>query len=97
MLFLFLGSTVYCYLLVRSRYVPRGLARFGIAGSALGALYVLARFLFPASVAATVTAFLALPAFALALLAMVVVPIMTFEFTLGVWLLVKGVRIPERT
>jgi len=66
MLFLLLGSTIYCCLLVRSRYLPRALALFGVAGSALGVLNILASFLFPASVAATFAAVRALPAGALA-------------------------------
>jgi hypothetical protein len=31
------------------------------------------------------------------LLALIVVPILSFELTIGTWLLVKGVRIPEHT
>lgn len=97
MLFLLLGSTIYCYLLVRSRYVPKALALFGVIGSALGVLSVIVRILFPAFVAATFAAVQGLPAVALALLAVIVVPIFSFEFTLGLWLLVKGVHIPEHT
>jgi hypothetical protein len=29
--------------------------------------------------------------------AVILVPIFSFEFTIGSWLLIKGVRIPERT
>jgi len=95
LLFFALGSTTYMYLLVRSRYVPTALALSGVAASALTLLYILARMLFPASVAAASAAVRALPAFALVLLAIIFVPIFAFEVTLGLWLLVKGVRIPE--
>lgn len=95
MLFLGLGSMIYSYPLVRSRYVPRVLTLLGLAGSALFALYLLARFLFPAFVAAATAAVVALPAVALVLLAMIFLPIFGTEFALGFWLLVKGVRVPE--
>jgi hypothetical protein len=48
----------------------------------------------PGSTLATVRT---LPPAALVLLALLVVPIFSFEFTIGAWLLVKGVRIPEPT
>ncbi len=95
MLFLTLGSMVYFYLLFRSRYIPRALAFTGVAGTALGVLYILARLAFPAYLAAASTAVLSLPAAALVPLALVIAPIMSFEFTIGLWLLVKGVRLPE--
>jgi len=97
MLFLSLGSTIYCYLLVRSRYITRALAYSGLVGSALGVLGLLAYFLFPESVAATFAAVRALPAAALVLLALIFAPIYGFEIIVGFWLLVKGVRIPEHT
>jgi hypothetical protein len=93
LLFFGLGSTTYMYLLVRSRYVPKPLALLALGGSALVALFALARMLFPASAAAV----RALPPVALALLALIVVPVMAFEILLGLWLLVKGVRIREHT
>lgn len=95
LLFFGLGSTTYMYLLVRSRYVPRALALLGVGGSGLVVLFVTARILFPASVVAAIAAVRALPAVALALVALIVVPILAFEAILGFWLLVKGVRIPE--
>lgn len=51
--------------------------------------------LFPAFVASGSAAVRALPAGALALLAVIFAPILAFEIILGLWLLVKGVRIPE--
>jgi hypothetical protein len=95
LLFFGLGSTTYLYLLVRSRYVPRPIALLGLAGSALTVLFGLARMLFPAWEPAAIAAVRALPAVPLALLAIIFVPILSFEVTLGVWLLVKGVRVPE--
>ena len=95
MLFLCLGSGIYSYLLLRSRYIPRLLAISGIAACALGVVYILARFLFPAPVAAATASVLALPAVAKVLIALILVPIFSFELTLGFWLLVKGVRITE--
>jgi hypothetical protein len=96
LLFFSLGSTVYMYLLVRSRYVPGVLAFSGLAGSALCAFYVLARMLLPAWVTAATAAVRALPVVALVLLAMIFVPILAFEVTLGAWLLVRGVGAQER-
>jgi hypothetical protein len=96
LLFFGLGSTTYMYLLVKSRYVPRALAFLGLGGSALVVLFVLARMLFPALFVAATAAVRALPAVALASLALVFVPILSFEVTLGLWLLVKGVRVPEQ-
>lgn len=97
LLFFALGSTTYMYLLIRSRYVPKPIALLGLGGSALVALFALARMLFPASVAAAMAAVRALPAVALALLATILMPIFAFEIILGLWLLVKGVRVPEHT
>jgi hypothetical protein len=96
MVFLSLGSTVYMYLLVRSRYVPKALAVCGIVMSALGVLFFLARIVFPAFVAAAFAAVVGLPTVALASLAVIALPFLSFEVTLGLWLLVKGVRIPEK-
>lgn len=92
MLFLALGSFVYCYLLYRSRYVPRALALSGLAACALFAPGVLVYFLFPAFFASASATLLALPTAALVLLALVLVPVFSFEFTIGFWLLLKGVR-----
>ena len=82
-------------MLVRSRYIPRMLALSGVAASALDVLYILARFLFPAPVAAVTASVLALPAVGKVLIALILVPIFSFELTIGFWLLVKGVRIAE--
>ena len=93
LLFFGLGSTTYMYLLFRSRYVPRALALLGLVGSALAALFALTRMLFPAFITAAFAAARELPPIALALLALVLAPILLLEFVLGLWLLVKGVRV----
>jgi Domain of unknown function (DUF4386) len=92
LLFFGLGSTIYMYLLVRSRYVPRTLALIGLVGSALAALFALTRMLFPAFIGAAFTAARGLPPVVLVLLALVLAPILLLELVLGLWLLVKGVR-----
>ncbi len=71
------------------------LALFGVAGSTLGMLYLLSHDLFPVSVGAAAATIIARPAFPLALLAVTFVPIFSIELTLGLWLLVKGVRVPR--
>src|ERR1700730_3605480 len=96
-LFLSVGSTINFYLLVRSHYVPKLLAFLGVAASGLIVLNILASFLFPGWIEATFAAVQALPVVAKVLLALIFVPIFSFEFTLGFWLLVKGVRVPEQT
>jgi hypothetical protein len=95
LLFFGFGSTIYMYLLVRSRYVPRTLALVGLVGSPLVALFALTRMLIPAFVAGTFAAVRELPPVALAVLALVLAPLLLLELVLGLWLLVKGVRIPE--
>jgi hypothetical protein len=92
LLFFGLGSTIYMYLLVRSRYVPRALALIGLVGSALAAIFALTRMLFPAFVSGVFSAVRALPPAALVLIALVLAPIVLFELAFGLWLLVKGVR-----
>ena len=96
-LFLSVGSTINFYLLVRSHYVPKLLAFLGVAASGLIVLNILASFLFPGWIEATFAAVQALPVVAKVLLALIFVPIFSFEFTLGFWLLVKGIRVPEQT
>ena len=92
LLFFGLGSTTYMSLLVRSRYVPTALAVLGAAGSALVVVFALVSLLFPATVAAIPAVVRTLPAIAQALLGLIVAPVVAFEFLLGIWLLVKGVR-----
>jgi uncharacterized protein DUF4386 len=97
MLFLCLGSAIYCYLLVRSRYIPKALAYSGLAATVLGILGLFSYFLFPGFIMASFAAARTLPAAGLVLLALILLPIFSSEFTIGFWLLLKGVRVPEHT
>lgn len=78
--FLGAGSTVFAYLLFRSRYIPRVLAGWGVFASALLALGSLATLLSPWFAANASMASM--------------VPMFFYEVPLGLWLLVKGVKVP---
>jgi hypothetical protein len=80
LVFFGLGSTVFCYLWFKSRYIPRGLAAWGIFSSLVTAIVTLAVMLFPNLAAFVMPVYLA--------------PIFIFEVTLGLWLLVKGIHSP---
>ena len=79
-LFLGLGSAVFSYLWVKSRYIPRALAVWGIFASLLMAFMSVALIVFP-SLAAMGMAYM--------------MPMGLYEFGLGFWLLVKGLQ-PQR-
>jgi hypothetical protein len=81
--FLGLGSTVFAYLLFKSRYVPRALAGWGIFASLALAIGSLATILFPW--------------FATNVSMTYMVPMFFYEVPLGLWFLVKGVRVPTTT
>lgn len=72
------GSTVFCYLWFRSRYIPRALAGLGVFGSALVGVCAYLFILFPQS------ARIAIPG--------CYAPIFFFELIMGFWLLVKPLR-----
>lgn len=74
-----LGSTVFAYLLLRSRYIPRALAGWGIFSSLVLAIVTLAMMVFPGLAALGLT---------------YMMPIGIYEVGLGLWLLVKGVQAP---
>ena len=74
--FLGLGSAVFSYLWLRSRYIPRALAAWGIFASSVLALVELAIMAFPGLAAVVGMAFMA--------------PMGIYEVGLGLWLLVKG-------
>ena len=79
-LFLGLGSAVFSYLWWKSRYIPRLLAGWGIFASLVMAVMSLALIMFPG------------------LAAMGMIYMMTmglYEFGLGFWLLIKGIRAPS--
>src|SRR5262245_4119059 len=77
--FLGAGSTVFAYLLFKSRYVPRMLAAWGIFASPLLALGSLAT--------------LFSPWFAANLSMASMVPMFFYEVPLGLWFLLKGVNV----
>ena len=76
-IFLGLGSTVFCYLWLKSKYIPRTLATLGIFGSFLLAFCSFASIIFPS----------------LANISMIcMTPLGIFEVTMGFWLLIKGLH-----
>jgi hypothetical protein len=73
------GSAVFAYLLLRSRYVPKGFAILGIFSSLLLALGSLAILAFPG----------------LGLIGLIyMMPMGLYEVGLGFWLLIKGIKAP---
>jgi len=79
--FLGLGSAVFAYLWLKSRYIPRALAAVGIFGSLLMAIVESATLVFPGLASAVGMAYMA--------------PMGVFEIGGGFWLLVKGIRAPS--
>jgi hypothetical protein len=77
--FLGLGSAVFSYLWLKSHYIPRALAAWGIFASLVLALITVAILIFPR-----------LGAIGLSYMA----PMFFYEVGLGLWLLVKGLRPP---
>ncbi len=77
-----LGSTLFCYLWFKSRYIPRALAAWGILSSLLPIMAPLATVMFPAMIDAPLRR------------ARSGYPIMTFEVMLALWLFMKGIRAP---
>ncbi|MEW6736167.1 MAG: DUF4386 domain-containing protein [Acidobacteriota bacterium] len=78
--FLGLGSTVFSYLWLKSRYIPRALAAWGIFSSLVLAIVSLAIMVFPGLAALGLT---------------YMVPMFIYEVGLGIWLLVKGIQVPS--
>ena len=77
-IFLGLGSAAFNYLLFKSRYVPRALAAFGVFSSLLAVTCALMTIVFP-DFATIAGAGL--------------IPLLTYEIALGLWLLLKGASI----
>ncbi len=77
-IFLGLGSTVFAYLLLRSRYIPRVLAGWGVFASLLLATYNLVIVVVPAL---TTLVYVSL------------VPMGIYEIAIGLWLLIRGANI----
>ena len=80
LVFFGLGSTVFAYLWLNSRYVPGVLAAWGIFSSLVVTIVTLAIMVFPGLAPVVIPAYYA--------------PIFVFEITLGLWLLIKGIRAP---
>jgi len=78
--FLGLGSALFSYLWLKSRYVPRALAALGIFGSLVLTIGTLIIMVFPALGAVGLT---------------YMMPLGIYEVGLGLWLLVKGIQAPS--
>jgi hypothetical protein len=74
-----LGSTVFCYLWLKSSFIPKALAAWGVFSSLLLAACAFAFIIFP-DLRNIVT------------IAYYGGPIFIFELTMGFWLLLKGIR-----
>lgn len=75
-----LGSTVFAYLLLKSRYVPRALAAWGIFSSLVLAIVTWTIIVFPSLGHVLGLGYMA--------------PMFFYEVGLGLWLLVKGIHAP---
>ena len=75
-----LGSTVFAYLLLKSRYVPKAVAAWGIFSSLVMTVGTFAIMVFPRLGAMGLT---------------YMMPLGIYEVGLGLWLLVKGIRSPS--
>jgi Domain of unknown function (DUF4386) len=80
-IFLGLGSTIFNYLLFKSRYIPKVLAAWGIFASLLLLMSQFTIIIFPAVEKTIIPAFYG--------------PIAIDEIALGFWLLIKGADIPK--
>ena len=84
-IFFAVGSTLFCWLLLRGRMIPTALAWFGVIASAL--LVVL----LPLQLAGLLGGSMPWSA---SLTWLQWIPMLVFELTLAVWLMIKGVAIP---
>jgi hypothetical protein len=78
--FLGLGSAVFSYLWLKSRYIPRGLAGLGLFASLLMAIMSLVTMVFPVVWDRVGMAYM--------------MPMGLYEVSLGFWLLIKGIDVP---
>jgi hypothetical protein len=78
--FLGLGSAVFAYLWLKSRYIPRGLAWLGIFASLLMAIMSLVTMVFPVVWDRVGMAYM--------------MPMGLYEVGLGLWLLIRGIKAP---
>jgi hypothetical protein len=75
-----LGSTLFCYLLLKSEYVPKLLAWWGLVSSFVALISTLAIIVFPDAGGIAPGCY---------------APVGIFEMVTGFWLLVAGIRIPR--
>ena len=80
--FLGFGSTVFSYLWLKSRYIPKALAAWGIFSSLVLAIVTLAIMVFPRLEALRLS---------------YMMPLGVFEVGLGLWLLIKGIQDREKS
>jgi hypothetical protein len=80
--FLCVGTVIFCYLFFKSRYVPRILAGFGIFSFSLMFIYSFVNILLPNHPA--VIQIVCWP------------PAILFEVIFGLWLIFKGIKVPPR-
>ncbi len=81
-LFFGLGSTLFCYLWYKSRYIPRVLAACGILASLVPTFMPLSTIIFASLADAPLRR------------ARSGIPIAIFEVLIGLWLLIKGINAP---
>lgn len=84
-LFFGLGSTVFCYLWFKSRYIPRLLACLGILASLVPTLVPLSTIVLSSLAGVPLRR------------ARSGIPIAIFELIVGLWLLIKGINAPAPT
>jgi hypothetical protein len=75
-----LGSTIFCYLFLRARSIPASLAWLGLLSS------ILLLVILP----------LKLAGYIVASFAFMWIPMLIFEIAFGIWLLVKGITLPQK-
>ncbi len=78
------GSTIFCYLWLRSGYIPRALAAFGFIASVWIGVCSLSFVVFP-----ELNRIIGVQYYG--------GPIFLFELTMGLWLLIKSIRLEEKT
>ena len=83
-LFFGLGSTVFCYLWFKSRYIPRVLAAGGILASLVPTFIPLSTIVFTSLADVPLRR------------ARTGIPIVIFEVIVGLWLLIKGINTPAQ-
>lgn len=81
-LFFGLGSTLFCYLWLKSRYIPRVLAAWGILASLVPTFIPLSTIVFASLADVPLRR------------ARTGIPIVIFQVAIGLWLLIKGINAP---